>query len=198
MRPVFFALSLAFTTVNCTSQSATPDTSPHVATSASSTTTAEASFDTSNQGDLPARQEACELVSAEQIGAVMGCSASEINVEQMMALEDYDITVCAYYLPDGSTVQTRVSWKSEKAQENQALQKSYQSFVTTPVNHFEYEIVDGPATETLLGRRQARGYYYYHLKTRFENTVEVSVEISTTTDQEATNIQQMFDITALF
>lgn len=130
------------------------------------------------QEEEPMRVDACDQVSAATMAKVMGWTAAEVTAKTMMSFKDRDVSVCNYFLPTGETALVRLGWKSEKSQANGVLSRGMQQLLTEGAQGYTYQEVKGLGSQAVFGTFQQQGQYYYQLRSRFGEKIELNLEAS--------------------
>lgn len=167
--------------------------------SESSPTSTTQSIATQNTplGQEPARQDACEQISAQTIAKVMGWAADEVTAKSTMSFKDRDVSVCNYFIPTGETALVRLAWKSQKSQANGVLSRIMKQLLTEGAQGYTYKEVEGLGSQAVFGTLQQQEHYYYQLRIRFEEKIDLNLEASSSqndTDgfqKKLTNLAQL-------
>ncbi|WP_367391568.1 hypothetical protein [Lewinella sp. LCG006] len=135
-----------------------------------------------SQIEEPKLIDACEQVSAATMAKVMGWTAAEVTAQTMMSFKDRKVSVCNYFIPTGETALVRLAWKSEKSQANGVLSRSMQQLLTEGEQGYTYQEVKGLGSQAVFGTFQQQGQYYYQLRSRFGEKIELNLEASSKQD----------------
>jgi len=109
---------------------------------------------------------------------VMGWTAAEVTAKTMMSFQDRDITVCNYFIPTGETALVRLAWRNKKSQANGGLSRSMQLLLTEGAQGYTYQEVEAVGSQSVFGTFQQQGQYYYQLRSRFGEKIELNLEAS--------------------
>lgn len=135
-----------------------------------------------SQNEEPKRVDACEQVSAATMAKIMGWTAADVTAQTMMSFKDRKVSVCNYFIPTGETALVRLAWKSEKSEANGVLSRSMQQLLAEGAQGYTYQEVSGLGSQAVFGTFQQQGQYYYQLRSRFGEKIELNLEASSKQD----------------
>ena len=135
---------------------------------------------TTTEIEEPKRVDACDQVSAASMANIMGWTAAEVTAKTMMSFKDRDVSACNYFIPTGETALVRLAWKSAKSQANGALSRMMQQLLTEGAQGYTYQEVKGLGSQAAFGTYQQEKQYYYQLRIRFEEKIDLNLEASST------------------
>lgn len=140
------------------------------------------------------KKEACELITSKEVATVYGWNEQDIYTRPQMNLRKSGITSCFYKnTVTQDALLARFSWSSDAAIKNNTLVNHYKNALENGINNFTYKQVQTDATQSLFGAVTLKnGSKNFHLKKRYENYLEIGVDI-TTTDSDDQKQQQLLE-----
>lgn len=108
----------------------------------------------------------------------------DIIFKPQMKLGKYGITTCFYKnTVTQEALLVRFSWSNDKSIKNKGLENRYKYVLKNGLNNFTYKEVKTDATQSLFGKVVLKNREHnYHLKKRYDNYLEMGVDITTKND----------------
>lgn len=141
------------------------------------------------------RQNACEVMTMDEIAALLHTVADQLAQDNMDMGKDNSI--CYYYSKDGNKkLFMRMAWANERAQEYEVLTRQYSSLLQNgdkTISTYTH-IATTANSQIIYGKNEDRVGNMIHIaRKRFGNTAEVQVEL-TTSDKDTDYKDRLVDI----
>ena len=151
---------------------------------------------TGNNNDLPAYKEACDFFDLEEVARFFNWDANSVITEQRYQLAERGRTLCTYNYPNGDYFSLRLRWQNEKSQQKKNLERQFKNYLTVGEKEIKYqEVSTNKGTESVFGYTALRGNTWQYIwRTRYENRVEVTIEVLSTKNDPVLFQNKLADI----
>lgn len=140
------------------------------------------------QSSMLSKQDACAVLSKESIANMMSVDVNDLVEEDMSFLENDRRSICHLVVKGQiASCNVRLSWSSERAQENKALERQFNQYLSNgeqTMKKYE-EINNDDNGQVLFGMEKGENGVLYVVRKRYGLSADAKIEVLMPTEGEA-------------